>query len=437
MSSLLSEWIPETVMEENIVPKKIAAGNICTLYYAHQGDSLDNEIYDLHSDMDGGLGNAQGLIQHDYKVLECPPELVAFLQASKTLVIRGCDTDEAVLCTDQATYSLRQVETSNSMLLLQNRSFNLSSDRQIQTSNAFTSCFPNTRIDAVSDVIFTHSSYLEVACIPPKLAKLELMLNECLYAGSDTEACNQTNQNCKNQSIYSLSDFLEIIQASEGEIIDQLNILGAFEINGFWRLLAPTYALYILQLIMLSAVERDMDIFQLSLNDLAIALSEDQIPEPVLKRCLLSNSDSCDTMGQDTVFKLSRTKICRLYGDQMLRELTGNGIEIMQFLKSWQSAVPLDWEVHLDQIKGLYLLDGSQIKTIRYFPKSLLATDPRMRFEDLFKIRKKWLREDMLPFIEDLATTDKARELLLLKNARISKQGSNTYFTPRFTFFSK
>ncbi|KAH9263057.1 hypothetical protein BASA83_013635 [Batrachochytrium salamandrivorans] len=263
--------------------------------------------------------------QQDFKVLECPPELVAYLQSYKTLIIRGEDNDEAVICTDNSTYCLRQ-----------------------SAIECIQSCFPDTRIDAVSDIIFTHSNYLEVVRIPPKLDRLAMLLAKCPYGGPEEE------------------------QRSEAEIRLYLDETGAIEIDGHWRLLSPAYSLYIVQLIMLTVMERDMDTSKLSLTNLFIILCEDNISESVLRRCLISNSDSSEIVGQGTLS----------FG--------------------WRS----------DQDYSI-------------FPKSLLSTDSRVRFEDLFKIRKRWLREDMLPFVEDLASTDKARELIILKNAR-TKVGALT-----------
>ncbi|KAJ1338821.1 hypothetical protein BSLG_006458 [Batrachochytrium salamandrivorans] len=245
-----------------------------------------------------------------------------------------------------------------------------------QPSNAFTSCFPDTRIDAVSDIIFTHSNYLEVVRIPPKLDRLAMLLAKCPYGGPEEEQRRQSRSDVVSDdtgsipvTVYAMADFLHEVQASEAEIRLYLDETGAIEID-------------------------------------------------------------------DTLFRLSHNKICRLYGEQILIGASLDGMALMQFLKMWQEAVPQDLEISLNQIRGLYLLDGDQVKTIRYFPKSLLSTDSRVRFEDLFKIRKRWLREDMLPFVEDLASTDKARELIILRMP-VHLKLVHSYFTPRFTAFSR
>ncbi|KAH9245043.1 hypothetical protein BASA81_017499 [Batrachochytrium salamandrivorans] len=185
-------------------------------------------------------------VSQDFKVLECPPELVAYLQSYKTLIIRGEDNDEAVICTDNSTYCLRQVETSNTMMLIkhlpQKRSLSPLSTRPLsnnQPSNAFTSCFPDTRIDAVSDIIFTHSNYLEVVRIPPKLDRLAMLLAKCPYGGPEEEQRRQSRSDVVSDdtgsipvTVYAMADFLHEVQASEAEIRLYLDETGAIEIDG-------------------------------------------------------------------------------------------------------------------------------------------------------------------------------------------------------------
>jgi sister chromatid cohesion protein DCC1 len=68
---------------------------------------------------------------------------------------------------------------------------------------------------------------------------------------------------------------------------------------------------------------------------------------------------------------------------------------------------------------------------IRYFPQSLLPTEAKNRFHDLFNIRHKWHKDDILPYIEDLASNHKELDPIILKFARISKLGENVFLTSR------
>ena len=55
------------------------------------------------------------------KLMEVTPELADELESgSRQIVIRGESSDSAVLCSTSQTFDLREAETSNSVLLLQN-----------------------------------------------------------------------------------------------------------------------------------------------------------------------------------------------------------------------------------------------------------------------------------------------------------------------------
>lgn len=55
------------------------------------------------------------------KLMEVTPELADQLESgSRQIVIRGDPSDSAVLCSDSQTFDLREAETSNSVLLLEN-----------------------------------------------------------------------------------------------------------------------------------------------------------------------------------------------------------------------------------------------------------------------------------------------------------------------------
>ena len=46
-------------------------------------------------------------------------------------------------------------------------------------------------------------------------------------------------------------------------------------------------------------------------------------------------------------------------------------------------------------LKGYYILDGDQIT---YFPKHYLPIQIDKRFKELFSVRHKWQRDDIMPY---------------------------------------
>ncbi|KDD75055.1 hypothetical protein H632_c898p0, partial [Helicosporidium sp. ATCC 50920] len=67
---------------------------------------------------------------------------------------------------------------------------------------------------------------------------------------------------------------------------------------------------------------------------------------------------------------------------------------------------------------GLYLASpcGSRVK---HFPVGALPAGPAARFEALFSERPLWAREDLRPFVADLAQPGQTLEALLLRHSRL------------------
>lgn len=58
---------------------------------------------------------------------------------------------------------------------------------------------------------------------------------------------------------------------------------------------------------------------------------------------------------------------------------------------------------------------------IQSYPSAHLPLAPAARFQELFLTRSQWTKEDLEPFIKDLATDGKKLDALLLKFARVSR----------------
>ena len=126
--------------------------------------------------------------------------------------------------------------------------------------------------------------------------------------------------------------------------------------------------------------------------------------------------------------------MARALGHKLLTRLS-EPMDLERFVDEWRRMIPLELNNRLDQLNGLYLLDEMAGKPfVRYFPKNLLPLEPKQRFQDLFLIRKKWSKQDILPFIEELAPNTKALDVIILKYARLSKVGKQVYLTSRLAF---
>jgi sister chromatid cohesion protein DCC1 len=69
-----------------------------------------------------------------------------------------------------------------------------------------------------------------------------------------------------------------------------------------------------------------------------------------------------------------------------------------QFLIDWKNCLPEEIDANVDFMKGLFLVDGATAPSIKYFPKSILSFDPKQRFQDLFLVKSKWEKSEILPY---------------------------------------
>lgn len=152
----------------------------------------------------------------EYKLLELDEDSLDYLLEGNSLIIRGCETDDAICCTKDSTFSFKVAEISNPLLITSNLSYLGKSE---QTSSN-------------SEVLLMTNSYFLMAKEKPKLQKIKNLLEYNLYCGKAYELTAQK---------YTINHFLNFIQASEKEVYKYLNFIQAFKIDNYWRLLDFKY----------------------------------------------------------------------------------------------------------------------------------------------------------------------------------------------------
>jgi hypothetical protein len=125
--------------------------------------------------------------------------------------------------------------------------------------------------------------------------------------------------------------------------------------------------------------------------------------------------------------------ISRSFGKKVLSSYD-NYKDLDCFIKEFQESVVSlpNVSISLCHLEGLYLIQEIAMKkTIRYFPKNILPFDAKGRFQELFVARSKWDKNDILPFVKDLAGNDKELDRLILKHSRVSRFGKTIFLTNR------
>uniref|UniRef100_A0A452GNC8 Sister chromatid cohesion protein DCC1 n=1 Tax=Gopherus agassizii TaxID=38772 RepID=A0A452GNC8_9SAUR len=345
-------------------------------------------------------------------LLQLEPGLCAELEAGHSLVIRGEKDEQAVLCSKDKTYDMKIADTSNMLLFIPG----CKTPEQLLADQA--SCnIIHTQIAGFSN------NYWELRKCRPKLKKLKKLLMENPYEGPDSE-----REKALTDSKYTMEDLLDRIQASEEEILHQLQVINACEIEGYWRVLEFDYEMKLLnhvtQLI-------DSESWSFSKVPLSICLQElgPLEPEEMIQHILLSYGMKY-TDEDEVYFEMKADKICTATAQMLLQNAVK--FNLAEFQEVWQQSVPEGLTTRLDQLKGLALLDrNSRPETIFLLKVEELPEDNQERFNKLFTIREKWTEADIAPYIQDLCAEKQTVAALLTKYARSSMQNGVKVYNSR------
>ncbi|MBN3306114.1 DCC1 protein, partial [Amia calva] len=326
----------------------------------------------------------------DYCLMELDETLCKHIEAGKSLVIRGDKDEHAVLCSEDKTYDLKIADTSNLLLFIPDCTTSglLPQDTGKKLIQAQISGFSN--------------SYWELRRCRPKLKKLKKLLMENPYEGplADQEA---------GGTKYSTEDLLCVIQASEEELLAQLQNIHACKIDGCWKILDFEYEIQILghitQLV-------DSESWSFSKVPLSVCLEELGPLEP------------------NVSFALNEDKVCQAMAQMLLQNAVK--FNLTEFQEVWQQSVPEGMTTRLDQLKSMALVDrASRPETISLLRVEDLPEDTQERFNCLFAMREKWTEADIAPYIQDLCGEKQSTGALLTKYARTSMQSGVKVYNSR------
>ncbi|KAH0617468.1 hypothetical protein JD844_015744 [Phrynosoma platyrhinos] len=328
------------------------------------------------------------------RLLQLEPELCAELEAGRSLMIRGDREEHAVLCSKDKTYDMKIADTSNTLLFIPG----CETPEQLGADKP-TSNIVHLQIAGVS------KNFWELRRCRPKLKKLKKLLMENPYEGPDTEQ-EQTSANKK----YTTEDLLDQVQASEEEIMHQLETLKACQIEGYWRILDFDY-----EMKLLNHVTQLIYTESWSFNKVPLSVCLQELgplePENMIEHILMSYGRKYIDEG-DTYFEMNEEKICRAIAQMLLNNAVKFSLSEFQ--------------------EGLALADhSSKPETISLLNIEDLPEDNQERFNNLFKIREKWTEADIVPYIQDLCSEKQTTGALLTKYARSSMQNGIKVYNSR------
>jgi Sister chromatid cohesion protein Dcc1 len=245
-------------------------------------------------------------LKRDIRLVEVTEDILQSIRNKEVLKIigpvkssgKGVASD-AVLTSNDKTFSIKKVETSNAVYIL------------------------NPSSSDVYTIQSASQDYYELKSISPRIEKICEMLKLSLFDGTDTGTENQVDASC----LLSYDDLRNEIQASDSEFSDILFSLGVVELSGKMRLLSKTAIAETTKQLIYTIIEKGWDINHISQN-----LCESSIPQtdPVLlaftlktlcsKTCSKSLNDGAQEPGywaldKDTISKATAHNLFKSQSD--------------------------------------------------------------------------------------------------------------------------
>ncbi|KAJ8519374.1 hypothetical protein ONZ45_g3675 [Pleurotus djamor] len=376
-----------------------------------------------------------------YKLLELPPELVGLVetalkdQVNPGLKIKGVHKEDAVLCTQEKTYSMRSVLLSNSVLVVTPPIDDQASDNDTVIIR-----------DTLNEII-------ELAPVVPKLYKLTGLLRGREY---DESSVDEPIQSVKslirakggsggevNGRWLTYDEAMSEIQASDNEMNKGLEERRVLIINGYLRPISRPFLVTILELILNLLVSLSLSPSHVPINDLASTLADEhEIPIPVTHQIM--NWFGETDFAEDR-WAIDMKELLKEIGLGLLRDSGREGIPEDAFMTKWKTSVgdTFEKDVSMDLLLGNYIsspppfsvnADAPTSNILSYYPRLQLPVDPPARFSELFLTRARWRADEIAPFLSDIAVDAKDRDRLVLKYARAITESDGIWYTARVQY---
>ena len=392
---------------------------------------------------------------HDLKLLEIPAALMEELEGGGRVAFKGtADHPDAVLCTSKSTYDVREVETTNLVMLVDGMNDGMNDG----------SSHPDAQNPPVS-VTALAKAHLELTLINPRLDMLDVAVRQNHVI---TDIVTERSSLPVGQTWEALRDSVQASDAELGRALEEMDVV---RVGGGWMGVSADAFSSFVKLVVLTATEQGMDLGAVDMVAMALALEGSGVCGEVSLQLLnklrakaeteTGTAEGGITEGEirshrrPSVEDLDRSdwrERCTELIERKL-ELDGKvaldmslvsrhiGIGVLlereyyedkrEFVSAWSDGVPEGVTVGMHMLRGEALeVTGEALgehgnKVGRTGVRRLCARemprDTTRRFECLWKAKEKWTLEEIVPYIEGLAAPGQNTEELLLKWARPSQ----------------
>ena len=340
------------------------------------------------------------------KLLEVDEELLGSI-VNEGAVFKAVElSDKIVLCTSDKTYAVKSVETSNSILLIDDISEFSNEQARVNIDVNSDEVGPVTQMEGAVEgkdieICAALGEHWEIEEIHPDLSQLTEILRRRSYAGSNDKMIEGDGIESPG---YSTEELFQSIQASELELMGALQECGAFLMDNKWQILEESYLSSFLDILIGKISQNKWSRDALPLADLLNILHEDDFRKEVSLHCIRQFGVApmfVDSIDENSKASLDTGKICRHYARSILRK--SPKWKLKALMDQWVSRVPVGMEPTTEMLEGLVLKEATGAdEELIYLPIDSLPGNAKKRFEILFSYRKKFKEEDLKPYLKGI-----------------------------------
>ncbi|SGZ56119.1 CIC11C00000000053 [Sungouiella intermedia] len=347
---------------------------------------------------------------HVYKLVQLPPDLVAYMKDSpqKPLHFKSpaSSNNHLVLCTDDSTYTVRQVNHSNTVLLVNDMSVNKYGKKMVGLND--NPSFPDSQNTLLAIGLSTYQ--YQLTSTPGYIDSKDIPI----YDGRSKVDVFKTVDQVRNDSPIAVSAFFPAWYRIRG-----------CDINGLAVILAPEFVTEVLHTLISILIAQKLDNF--TLQDIE-ERAKDQNSNYTKDILVTVTENFCER--KDGMLQLHKPNIAQWFGIETLKSCL-QALPDKELLLKWKSSLPPFFNVLLD----LSLLHGyycrPTVGKIRYLPRDSLAGDIQTRVKEMFLIVKEWDFDEFLPYVAEFVPSTKKPDAVILKFARKKRVGKKFVVCPR------
>ncbi|RKP29352.1 hypothetical protein METBISCDRAFT_18833 [Metschnikowia bicuspidata] len=348
---------------------------------------------------------------HIYKLMQLPKELLDYIKTSRNVLefkSPALGRNHLVLCTESNTYTVRQMNHSNTQLLVEDL-------LEPRIGKSLLNTFGLSELESSNNLLVVGlCSYLYE--LTPTQGDIEIAGLQ-VYDGTEALLSVKT---CKK--------FAELVNDSPiaaRSFQKRWHQLCGSTVNDQAVILAPDFVCDALYALVSVTIAEELNVFTLDAMTTRMVRENRKFTPSVVETIC---GKFCDP--DDNRLTLNQAAIAKWFGVATLRKLRGVSTD-KDLLLQWKSSLPPFFNalLNLKSLRGHYY--RPLLGAILHLDRAGLSTDIHGRIKEMFLLVKKWDYDEFLPYVDEFIPATKKADSVILKYAKKKRAGKSFFVCPR------